>query len=59
MYDYMERILKGDAKAKFTQQANLVGSRTVGTFTTVMAIMTVQIFLYRPIKTRNGTCIST
>ena len=40
----MERVLKGDAKAKFTQQANLVGSRTVGNFETVMATMTVHIF---------------
>ena len=40
----MERVLKGDAKAEFTQQANLVGSCTVGNFTTTMAIMTVHIF---------------
>ena len=40
----MERVLKGDAKAEFTKQANLVGSCTVGNFTTVMATMTVHIF---------------
>ena len=28
MYKYTERVLKGDAKAEFTQQANLVGSYT-------------------------------
>ena len=45
MYDCMERVLKGDAKAEFLQQANLVGSRTVANFTTVMATMTVHVFL--------------
>ena len=40
----MERVLKGDAKAEFTQRANLVGSCTVHNFTTVMATMSVHIF---------------
>ena len=44
MYKCMERVLKGDAKAEFTQQVNLVGSCTVGNFTTVMATMTMHIF---------------
>ena len=44
MYKCMERVLKGVAKAEFTQQANLVGSDTVGNFTTLMATMTVHIF---------------
>ena len=44
MYKCMERVLKGDANAEFTQQANLAGSCTVGNFTTVMATMTVHIF---------------
>ena len=44
MYKCMERVLKGDAKAKFTQQANLVESHTVGNFTRVMTTMTVHIF---------------
>ena len=44
MYQFMEKVLKVDAKAKFTQRANLVGSRTVGKFTTVMATMTVHMF---------------
>ena len=44
MYKCMERVLKGDAKAEFTRQANLVGICTVGNFTTVMATMTVYIF---------------
>ena len=43
-YKCMERVLKGDAKADFLQQANLVGSYTVANFTKVMAIMTVHIF---------------
>ena len=30
MYKCIEWVLKGDAKAEFTQQANLVGSCTVG-----------------------------
>ena len=44
MYDCMERVLKGDAKAEFLQQANLVGTRTVANFNTVMATMTVHVF---------------
>ena len=40
----MERVLKGDTKAEFTQQANVVESRTAGNFTTVMATMTLHIF---------------
>ena len=44
MHDYMERVLKGDAKKEFTQHANLVGSRTVGNFVTVMATMIMHIF---------------
>ena len=45
MYKCMERVLKGDAKAEFLQQANFVGSHTVANCTTVMASMTVHIFL--------------
>ena len=45
MYKCMERVLKGDAKAEFLQKANLVGSRTVANFTTVMATMTVHLSL--------------
>ena len=44
IYKYMKRVLKGDSKAEFTQQANLVGSFTIDDFTTVMATMTVHIF---------------
>ena len=44
MYKCTERVLKGDVRAEFTQQANLVGSCTVANFTTVMAIMTSCIF---------------
>ena len=40
----MERVLKGDAKVEFTQQANLVRSCTGGNFTIVMATMTAHIF---------------
>ena len=44
MYKCMERVLKGDAKAVFLKQANLVGSSTVANFTTVMATMTAHVF---------------
>ena len=44
MYECMEWVLKGDTKAEFIQQANLVRSHTVGNFTTVMATMSVYIF---------------
>ena len=44
MYKCMERMLKGDAKAEFLQQANLVGSCTVATFTMSMATMNVHVF---------------
>ena len=44
LYKCIDMVLKGDAKVEFTQQANLVGSRTVGNFTKVMATMTVHIF---------------
>ena len=44
IYECMERVLKGDAKDGFTHQANLIGSCTVGNFTTVLATMTVDIF---------------
>ena len=44
MYECMEKVLKGDAKAEFLQQANLVGSGTVANFIKVMATMTVHIF---------------
>ena len=39
-----EQVLKCDANAEFNQQANLVGSCTVGNFTMVMVIMTVHTF---------------
>ena len=44
MYKCIERILKGDAKAKIILQANLVQSHTVINFTTVMATMNEHIF---------------
>ena len=44
IYECMERVLKGDAKTEFTQQTNLVGSRTVDNFTTIMASMIGHIF---------------
>ena len=40
----MEGVLKGDAKAEFLQQANLVGSRIVANFTRVMTTMTEHVF---------------
>ena len=44
MYECMERVLIGDAKTEFRQQANLAGSHTVAYFTTVMYRMTAHIF---------------
>ena len=44
IYECMESVLKGDTKAEFLQQANLVGNFTVANFTTVMATMTVHVF---------------
>ena len=41
----MERVLKRDTKVDFMQQANLIGSPTVDNFITVMATMTMHIFL--------------
>ena len=44
MYKCMERVVKGDAKAKFLQYVNLVGSGTIGNFTVVIVTMTMHIF---------------
>ena len=44
MYKCMERLLSGDAKAKFRQHANLAGNHTVANFITVMEKMTAHIF---------------
>ena len=41
---YIERVLKGDVKAEFLSQANLVGSCIVQNYTMVMATMTVHGF---------------
>ena len=44
IYKCMERVLKGDAKAEFLQQANLVGSCIVINFTAVIATIAVHVF---------------
>ena len=44
MYKYIKWVVKGGAKAEFTQQANLVGSCSLANFTTVMATMTLYVF---------------
>ena len=44
IYKCIERVLKGDAKAEFLQQINLVVSCVVANFTFVMATMTVYVF---------------
>ena len=44
MYECIERVLTGDAKAGFCQQANLAGTHTVAKSTTVMNTMTAHIF---------------
>ena len=43
-HEFMERVLKGGAKAEFFQRINLVVSHSFANFTTVMATMTVHIF---------------
>ena len=40
----MKKVLKVDAKAEFTQQADLVGSHPISNFTVVMALITMHIF---------------
>ena len=44
IYKCMERVLKGNTKAKFPQHANLVNSHTVGNVTSVMDTISVHIF---------------
>ena len=44
MYKRMERLLKGDTKAQFIPQANLVDRHTAVNFTTVKATMAAHIF---------------
>ena len=43
MYECMERLLIGDAKAEFLEQTVLVGSCTVANFTTIIPTMTVHV----------------
>ena len=43
IYEYIERVLKADAKAEFLQQAYPRGSRTVANFTLIMDTKTSQI----------------
>ena len=43
MFKFMERVLNDDVKAECTQQAYLVGNRTLGNFTTVMATKIIYI----------------
>ena len=52
----MKRVLKGDAKAVYCQQANLVGSRTVVKFTALMTTMTVHIYQPTLIVIKDDTC---
>ena len=56
MYKCTERVLKGDAKADFVPQANLVGSGTVTNFTMVMATKTVHVFLPTIIVIKDYAC---
>ena len=44
IYECMERVLKGNIKAEFPQQADSVGSCIVTNLTMLMATMTVHIF---------------
>ena len=43
MYECMKRVLIGETKAKFCQQANLAGNHTVANFTAVMNKMSAHI----------------
>jgi hypothetical protein len=44
MYAFMDRVLKGDAKAEFTVKANAEGTKTVEHFEIVMNKMTAHVF---------------
>ena len=44
MYAFMERVLKGDAKAEFIVKANAEGTKTVEHFEVVMNKMTTHVF---------------
>ena len=47
IFKCIERVLEGDSKADFSQWANLVGSCTVGNFTTVMAVHIFPVLAYQ------------
>ena len=59
MYECIERGLKGQINIEFTQQANLVGSCTIGNFTIVTATMTVHIFPALAYHDQKRICIGT
>ena len=59
MYKCVEKGLKNDVKAEFLQQADLVGSRTVANFTTIIAHMTVHIFPTYAYPDEDTTCKGT
>ena len=44
MYNYMERVFKGDAKAEFISRATAEGSRTAEHYAIVMEKMAKHIF---------------
>ena len=46
IYKWMEMVLKGDVKAEFTQQVNLVGSCAVANFTKTMTIHVFPTYTY-------------
>ena len=48
MYECIERVLTGDAKAEFLQQASSAGNHTVANFITVMNKMTASYAEDRP-----------
>ena len=50
----MVRVLTGDAKAEFRQQATLAGTHTVANFTALMEKMTVHIFPTTQIATKGN-----
>ena len=44
MYQLVQRVLQGDAKAEFDRQADNAGNQTVANFQSVMTAMTVHVF---------------
>ena len=44
MYQLVQRVLQGDAKAEFNRHVDNTGNQTVANFQSVMTAMTVHVF---------------